>query len=351
MIPHSRPWFSEEDAQAVAAVVRRGQVAGAAEVAAFETEIAAWSGQRDAVAVSSGTAALSLALSALGVGPGDEVVIPTYVCSALYHAVRSVQAKPVLADCAPESFAVSAAALRPHLRPATRAVILPHLFGFPAAAAEVAALGVPLIEDCAMALGATRRGRPVGSFGSLAVFSFYATKLLATGEGGMVTTSSADLAARLRRARAYDEREELEPCFNYKLTDLQAALGRSQLRRYPLFLARRREIAARYAEAFADLAVRLPAASAESTSCWFRYVLRCRPPLAGLLEAARAAGVGCARPVFRPLHTYLGQPDEAFPEAAALHATALSIPCYPALTDAEVERVIRVMRALLQRQG
>ncbi|MBI3090245.1 MAG: DegT/DnrJ/EryC1/StrS family aminotransferase [Candidatus Tectomicrobia bacterium] len=351
MIPHSRPWFTEEDAEAVAAVVRRGQVAGGAEVAAFEAEIAAWSGQREAVAASSGTAALSLALGALGVGPGDEVVIPSYVCSALYHAVRSVRATPVLADCAPGSYAVSAATLQPHLGPATRAVILPHLFGFPAAAAEVAALGVPLIEDCAMALGATREGRPVGSFGRLAVFSFYATKLLATGEGGMVATSSDHLAARLRRARAYDERQELEVCFNYKLTDLQAALGRSQLRRYPLFLARRREIAARYAEAFADLAAQLPVASAESTSCWFRYVVRCRPPLDGLLEAARAAGVGCARPVFRPLHRYLGQPDEAFPEAAALQAMALSIPCYPALSDAEVERVIRVMRPLLQRQG
>lgn len=339
-IPHSRPWLTEADVEAVAAVVRSGYIAQGPETEAFEGEVAASLGVGYGVAVNSGTSALHLALRAHGVGSGDEVIIPSYVCTALYHAVCHSGATPVIVDSAERGYNLDAGAVHERLTARTKAVVVPHMFGFPAPVEEIVALGVPVLEDCALALGAKRRGRFVGTFGTAAICSFYATKLLATGEGGMVLTNDSALVERLRDLRTYDCRDELRVRYNCKMSDLHAALGRSQLRRYPEFLRRRRRIAKQYLQAFAELPIDLPDQSPSDDPAWYRFVLRLRTPVPAMLARLAEHGIMADRPVYRPIHQYLGAPVEEFPNSEALYKSACSVPLYPALRDDEIERVI-----------
>lgn len=348
MIVHSRSTLSEADAQAVARVVRSGWIAQGHEVEAFERELAAFVGQRDAVAVGSGSAALHLGLLALGVGPGADVIIPTYVCDALHHAVSHTGATAVLAGADAGTLSLDPDDVKRRLTARTKAIILPHAFGLAAGAEAFIAMGVPVIEDCAQAIGALDAGRPVGSRGALAVFSFYATKMLTTGEGGMVAGGDPAFLARVRDLREYDERTDLSPRFNYKLTDLQAALGRSQLGRLPEFIGRRRAIAERYRQALAETACALPPDAAGGRHVYHRFVLGVEPPLPPLLERLEARGVQCRRPVFRPIHRALGWGP--YPDADRLWDRSLSIPCYPSLTDADVQRVAEVLSDALERR-
>jgi perosamine synthetase len=336
MIPHSRPTIGDDDAARVARVVLGGQLAQGPEVAAFERGLAARMGVAAAAAVSSGSAALELALRALDVGPGHEVIIPTYVCDALYHAVRRCGAAPVLADADPETLGLSAEDAARRRTPRTRAVIVVHPFGLAADLDDFERLGVALVEDCAQTLGATLGGRPVGARGGLTVCSFYATKLLTTGEGGAVA-GAADLVARARDARDYDERTDLTPRFNYKMTDMQAALGQGQLVRLDAFIARRRALAARYRTALARAArCRVPPDAGER-HVYHRFVVAIEPPLAPVLAHLERRGVAARRPVFRPIHRALGL--AGYPNAERLWAESLSLPCYPMLTDDEVDTV------------
>jgi len=344
MVPHSRPSVSEADALAVASAVRSGRLAQGPEVEAFERELAARLGVESVAAVTSGSAALELALLALGVGAGDEVIVPTYVCDALWHAVRRRGARPVLADADPDTLSLSAKDAAARLTARTRCVIVPHAFGLAVDLAPFLALGVPVLEDCAQALGAVVEGRPVGARGALAVCSFHATKMLATGEGGAVA-GPAELVARVRDAREYDERADLRPRLNAKLTDLQAALGRSQLARLDGFVARRRALAAMYRARLAGLPCRLPV-EAGSRHVYHRFVVGVGRPVEALQARMSAAGVVARRPVFRPAHRALGLPG--YPEADRLWAEALSIPCYPALTDAEADRVAAALARALR---
>ena len=340
MIPHSRPTVSEEDAERVARVVRSGRLAQGPEVEAFERELARRLDVAAAAAVSSGSAALELALRALDVGPGHEVVVPTYACDALHHAVARCGGTPVLADADPETLGLSAKDAARRLSPRTRAVVVVHPFGLAVDLEEFLALGVPVVEDCAQAIGARVDGRPAGSRGALAVCSFYATKLLTTGEGGAVA-GPAERVARARDTRDYDEREDLVPRFNYKLTDMQAALGRSQLARLDAFIARRRAIAARYRAALAGVAGCRVAADAGARHVYHRFVVAVERPLARVIERLARRGVTARRPVFRPIHRALGL--DGYPEADRLWERSLSLPCYPLLTDEEVDAVVAAL--------
>jgi dTDP-4-amino-4,6-dideoxygalactose transaminase len=334
---------SDADAERVARVVRAGQLAQGPEVAAFERELSARLGTEDVAVVSSGSAALELALRALGVGAGHEVIIPTYACDALYHAVTRCGAAAVLADADAATLTLSAAEAKRRLSARTAAVIVPHAWGLAVDLGEFRALGIPVIEDCAQALGAVVAGSPAGSQGTLAVCSFYATKLVTSGEGGAVAGPAA-LVSLVRGARDYDERDDLIPRFNYKLTDLQAALGRGQLARLDTFVARRRAAAERYRRRLAGLPCRPPADAGER-HVYHRFVVIVDHPLAPLIAALQARGIAARRPVYRPLHRALGL--EGYPEAECLWATALSLPCYPSLTDAEIDTVAAAMAEAL----
>ena len=344
-IPHSRPALGEAEAEAVAEVVRGGWVAQGRQVAAFEQAMAKVTGQAQGVAVSSGTAALYVALMALGIGAGDEVVIPSYVCTALWHAVRLTGATPILVDIEPATYDPSPQAVTRVLTRHTKAVIVPHMFGLPADIETLKSHGVPVIEDCAQTLGVTVRGTSVGGTGKLVICSFYATKLLTAGEGGMVLGRDESLMSRVQTLRQYDEEDALVCAFNYKMTDMQAALGLCQVARLEDFLARRRTIAARYHEAVREAGLTPPWVPAGLEHGYFRYVVRLPKPVDPALERARTLGIGCSRPVFRPIHRYLDL--SGFPESDAAWERVLSIPLYPALTDHEVDRIVGALPAIL----
>ncbi|TAJ07283.1 MAG: DegT/DnrJ/EryC1/StrS family aminotransferase [Nitrospirae bacterium] len=345
LIPHSRPTLGEAEAQAVASVLASGQVAQGPQTDAFERAVAELLGVRGGVAVSSGTVALEVALLALGIGPGDEVLLPTYVCVAPWLAVTRVGAIPKLVEIERRSCNIDPAAVRKALSPRTRAVIVPHLFGLPADLTALESCGIPLIEDCAQTVGALERGRRVGSVGRVTICSFYATKLLCAGEGGMVLSNDAGLLEKGRSLRTYDEGDRLDPrSFNRKMTDLQAALGLVQVNRFHELAQRRAVIAARYGAALGTLGLTLPAVPDGRTHVYYRYVVRIPEsagPLDGIMQRLEGRGVQCRRPVFRPIHQYLGA--SGFSVSDEAHARALSLPIYPSLTDAEVASVIQAL--------
>ena len=343
MIPHNRPTIEPADIEAVSRVLARGHIAQGAEVRAFEEELAArFRPHGDAVAVASGTAALHLALRVLGIGPGGRVLVPTYTCTALVHAVMLCGAEPILGDVRDTDFNLappSAAA------EGLRAVILPHMYGVPADPEPFRRLQVPIVEDAAQAIGARLGGRPAGSLGDVSIFSFYATKPLTTGQGGVVLGSRA-ACDEVRDLRDYDGKRTLRPRFNYQLTDFQAALGRSQLRRLEAFLERRHETAHRY-DANRPRGVTTQQAPPDSAPNHFRYVLRLRA-----VEAARqrfaAAGITTIVPTepWELLHRQMGLDPEGFPVAEEIAATTLSLPMQPSLTEEEKARVADVLATL-----
>jgi perosamine synthetase len=346
MIPHSRPTMGPEDVDAVAGVLRSGCLAQGEQVRRFEDAIAAFLGRRGAVATSSGTSALHLALLVLGVGPRDEVLMPSYTCVAPLHAVRYVKATPRLVEIDRATYNLSPRHAERLLTRRTKAVIVPHMFGLSADLAPMAAWDVPLIEDCAQAFGATYSGRPVGSTGTVSVCSFYATKVLTTGEGGMLLSDSETILQQARDLRDYDGRTTLVTRFNYKMTDMQAALGLSQLRQLPAFLARRRALAARYAGGLQGLPLRLPTVPPGRTHIFFRYVVGVRNA-ARLVERLALRGIESKPPVFQPMHRYLGA--EGFAQTDEAMQTAFSLPIYPSLTDSDADAVVAALRDAIGR--
>jgi len=352
IIPHSRPAIDQEDFRATAEVLRSGQIAQGPWVERFERDMAAFCGLQGGVAVSSGTAALELALRALRIGAGDEVIMPSYVCPAPWLATQRVGAEARLVDIDLNTFNIDPIAACQATTTKTRAIIVPHLFGLPADLTALEQIGVPLIEDCAQTLGVRDQGRPVGTIGRLTVCSFYATKLLCAGEGGMVLSNEAALLERVRSLRAYDGAATLDPSsFNLKLTDLQAALGLTQLGRFSSFHERRSMLAEAYREALSSTAAVCPSVPTGRTHGYYRFVIRLphlrnEPDgLIGLISRLEQQGIHCRMPVFRPLHRYLDQ--AGFPNSDEADRTALSIPLYPDLTDDEVRQIQRSLVEVL----
>jgi len=322
--------------RAVGDVISSGYIAEGVTVQKFEQSLADYLSVRHAVATNSGTSALHLALLALEVGPGDEVIIPSYVCCALLNAVNYTGATPVLADICPDTYNIEAADVKKRISSRTRAIIVPHLFGLAADLDSLMALDVPIIEDCAQAVGSQYAQRPVGTFGIAAIYSFYATKVITTGEGGMVVSNSKDMADRIRDLKTYDQKDDYKIRFNYKMTDIQAALGLAQLQRLDSVIRRRRAIAEQYTWAFKILSLNLPAE--DPGRIFFRYVLGLDRDSFPFLKTLANKGVGCNRPIFLPLHRQLKQ--KGCPASEKAWKNLLSIPIYPSLTDEEVTTVI-----------
>ncbi len=342
MIPHSRSTIGEEEAEAAAAVIRSGLLVDGEQTKQFERLVAEQTGAAWGVAVGTGTAALHLALLGLGVGPGDRVAIPSFVCVALLHAIRYLNAEPVVIDIDPNTLNIDPDVLKRSAPARLKAVIVPHMFGLPAELNSILALGVPVIEDCALAIGAEYRGKQVGGQGHLGICSFYATKMITTGEGGMVVGHDFDVLQRLKDLRDYDQPEGDTVRFNYRLTEMQAAIGRIQLRRLPTFLERRRHIATRYHEVFERMHCRQPIEIPDAVHAYYRYVIQSSDQHPLNLDQCIAQldqkGVACRRPVSKPIHQLLNL--KTCPGADAVFKRALSIPIYLTLSDQELATVI-----------
>ena len=349
LIPHSKPSLGQEELRAVTEVLRSGQITAGPMVAQFERGIAAYIGLHGGVAVSSGTVALELALRALGVGHGDNVILPSYVCSAPWLAVQRVGAQARLVDINPTTYNLDPQKVRKARTSRTRAVIVPHMFGLPADLTSLQSLDIPLIEDCAQTLGAMEQGRAVGSVGTLTVCSFYATKLLCTGEGGMVLSNDEALLERVRALREYDKAPSLNSAAgNCKLTDLQAAIGVAQLNQLGEFLDKRAALAALYRDMLSPELFTMPVVPAGRTHVYFRFVVRLMNGLQSAddftdyLSRLAHRGLQCRKPVFRPLHRYLDLPD--FPASDEADASAISLPIHPSLTDEAIRQAAHILQ-------
>jgi perosamine synthetase len=342
----------------VLAALREGGISSIGRhVEAFEHAFAAALGSAHAVAVTSGTAALHIALVALGIGPGDEVILPdlTYVATA--NAVRYTGASVVLVDVDPESWTIDPGLAERAVTRRTKAIIAVHLYGNPADLDSLGALardkGLFLVEDAAQALGARWRGKAAGSMGDVGCFSFYGNKVITTGEGGMVVTHSPSLARRLRDLRDHAKsparryfHERL--AFNYRMTALQAAVGLAQLERMPTFLRRRAKLAQWYRaclQGVADLSApsSFPDAAPVNWLFTFRnrtWTRRARDRfMAGLLER----GVD-SRPAFVPMSRLPMYRQSGFPAAASLAAQGISLPTHTGMAEADVAAICRIFR-------
>lgn len=363
-IPIAEPSLGEREVELVADAVRSGWVSSIGEyVTAFEDELASRCGVAHAIATSNGTTALHLALAVAGIGPADEVIVPSLTFVATAAAVRYVGASPVLAESDPAHWCVDPADVASRVTPRTRAIVAVDLYGHPAdmdALNEIAAAhDLTVVEDAAESLGAVYRQRPAGGLGHLGILSFYGNKLITTGEGGAVLTDDPALAdrARLLRDHAMDPDRRYwhgEIGFNYRITNMQAALGVAQLERLDEFLARKREIAAVYRAGLQDVpGVSFQEEADWASSSWWMTTLRIdashgvdRDELAVRL---RAGGVD-SRPAFVPLHLlpHLRQ-EGPLPVAEAVGSEGLSLPSSTSLTDSELEHVIGSVRNALSR--
>lgn len=344
-IPHSMPTLGSEEAKGLHEVLASGRIATGEEVVEFEQAMASYLGLEGAVATASGTAALHLSLLALGVKEGDEVICPSFTCSALLNAVYHCRATPCLVDVSEETMNISLTATRKALTKRTAAIIIPHMFGYPVEAMDdFLALGPPIIEDCAQSLGATYQGRMTGTYGSAAIFSFYATKVITTGQGGMLVSRNKGLLEEVRDLRQYDKKEDYKVRYNFCMTDLQARMGRIQLGKLPSFLKTRKERAHVYDKHLRDLeGVMVP----RKGGIYYRYIVRIP---GGKLDRAighmHREGIEAQRPVFRPLHRYLGL--AGFEATDQVFAEALSLPIYPLLKAADVRHIALCLKKAMK---
>ena len=345
IVHHSRPFISKEDLEAVTEVLASGYISQGEKVKEFETRLAEFIGVKHGVAVSSGTSAIHAALRGLNVASGDEVILPSYVCASPYMAVLHVGATPKIVDVDPSDFNICATTAKKGITPKTKAMIVPHMFGMPAELDELLDLGVPIIEDCAQSLGAEYKKRMLGSFGRLCVCSFYATKMITTGEGGMVLTDDHEIYTRALEVREYDKKPLTTVRFNYKMSDIEAAMGLSQLKRIISFIERRREIARIYNERFSKHDVILPRTPSHKGPVFYRYVVLL-DRLEHIKKTARRSGIMCEKPVWKPLHKSPYSTSRC-PSSDYLYSHALSIPLYPSLNPEEIEYAAKTMNTIL----
>lgn len=338
-IPHNRPLLSEEDIDAVVTSIRSQWIAPGAEIAAFEAAFEKRWGGGKACAVSSGTAALYIALKGLGVDGGARVALPTYACSALLNAVAFAGGTPVLVDVREDDFCIDADAAA---ATGARHVVAVHTFGALADIKSLKRAGMIVVEDCCHGLGGTCNGRPIGDVGDAAIFSFYATKIITCGQGGLVWDRRGAVGAYAADFIHCDGRQDWKPRFNLHLTDFQGAMLRRQFDRLPEIAARRRAIVARYAGALpAGLSRQRGVDGLEPIP--YRFVVRCRDARerGRLSDHLATANITTIIPIerFELLHRYLNQDPSVLPVAERLADTTLSLPLYPALSDAEVDAI------------
>ncbi|TMH32222.1 MAG: DegT/DnrJ/EryC1/StrS aminotransferase family protein [Betaproteobacteria bacterium] len=379
-LPFALPEIGDEEIAEVVDTLRSGWVTTGPKAKRFEQAFTEFLGDPslESIAVNSATAGLHLALEALGIGPGDEVITTTHTFTATAEVVRYLGADVVLVDIDPATLCIDVAAVERALTPRTKAVMPVHYAGLaadmPALLALAKAHGLKVVEDAAHALPTTCGGELIGTLQSdVTVFSFYANKTITTGEGGMVVTRDPELAKRMKVMRlhgmsrdAFDRftatvpswyYEIVAPGFKYNLTDIAAALGLHQLKRLPAFQKRREQIAEQFHAAFADLPVITPPRAVDGDlHAWHLYVLRLGPDAAVtrdlFIERLFAAGIGCSVH-YIPLHLQPYWRDryrltpQMFPHSQHAYERMLSLPLYTRMTDADVQRVIDAVRAAL----
>lgn len=335
-MPHNKPTLGHEEQNAACRAIQSGWVAQGTEVEQFERELCAYLGlpANHAVALSSGTAALFMALWALR-AKGKTIALPVYACSALRNAAALIGAKEFVVDTAENSANIDLSTV---IKSAAELAIVPHLFGIPV---DIPNMGtMDIIEDCAQALGATVNGKCVGLTGRAAIFSFFATKLITSGgQGGMFVSTDRSLVDSVRDYREFDQRRDKQIRFNFQMTDIQAAVGREQLKKLPAFLKRRNDIFSLYRDAGIPLFDIEDKTGNKLIPVRYRAVMRTSSPR-DIIASLQREGIKSIVPIED--WELLGDP-EAFPLAAKMTRESVSLPLYPTLSDKDVAKIIRVV--------
>ncbi|HXF76364.1 MAG TPA: DegT/DnrJ/EryC1/StrS family aminotransferase [Methylomirabilota bacterium] len=378
-VPFHLPSIGDEEIRAVAEVLRSGWLTTGMKVKQFESDFARYLGCGHAVALNSCTAALHLALEAIGVEEGDEVIVPTMTFTATAEVALYFKARPVLVDCLPDTLNMDPERVEKAVTPKSKAIIPVHFGGHPCDLAPILEIArrrkLFVIEDAAHALPAKYRGQTVGTIGDITCFSFYATKTMTTGEGGMATTENPEWADRMRMMslhgisqdawKRYGKEgswyyEVLRPGFKYNLTDIAAAIGIVQLKKCDAFAAARNKIAASYDERLSKLpGVQTPRCRPEVEHAWHLYVIQLDPDRLStgrdqFIAALKARGVG-ASVHFIPLHLHpyyrdaFGYAPDAFPSATEAYRRIVSLPIYPAMNETEVDHVLDAVSEVVER--
>jgi perosamine synthetase len=359
MIPIARPDLGPEEADAVRDVLESGMIAQGRKVAELERRWSDFVGTRHTIAVSNGTVALMSIFAGLGLGPGDEVITVAHTFAATANAILFTGATPVFVDIEPDTYLIDAKRIEAAITPRTRAICPVHLFGLVADMDMIQAIadrhGLVIVEDACQAHGATFRGRMAGSFGHGA-FSLYATKNMTTAEGGFITTNDDSLAdwLRLYRNQGMRARYQFEMLgYNFRMTDLAAAIGLAQFAKLPRNTARRQAIAARYDEAFGELPIGLPISPDGRTHVFHQYTLDVGGARDAVVADLRDAGVGAdiyyPIPVHRQSYIMERGLHADLPVTDAAASRTLALPMFPGLTDAEQDQVIAAVRGAVGR--
>jgi len=358
-IPLSSPDVTEAEIEAAVAVLRTPRLSIGPELDAFEAACARRAGRKYGIGVNSGTSGLHLCVKGLGIGEGDEVITTPFSFIATTNAVLFERATPVFADIDPESYNMDPAAVEAAITPRTRAILPVEVFGntahFDAYEQIAAKHNLLLIEDCCEALGGVLNGRPAGSFGQCGVFAFYPNKQITTGEGGMIVTDSEDLrdlACSLRNQGRGSEAwlSHARLGYNYRMSDINAAIGRVQVERLDEILAKRRRAATLYDQVLGDVeGIHLPPMTERDAASWFVYVIRLADRFSGadrdaILNRLRDAGIGCSN-YFAPIHTQpyieemLSTSEGDFPVTERIACRTIALPFFANLAEADASRV------------
>lgn len=360
-IPMSAPDLDASDEEAVLQVLRSGRLSMGPWTEIFERDLARFVGVRHGVAVNSGTSALHLIVKALGIGPGDEVLVPSFTFAASVNAILYEGATPVFVDIEPDTGNIDPVDAERRITPSTKAIMPVDVFGHPCEWDDLLALDarndLKVIDDSCEALGARYKGRELGGFGNASAFAFYPNKQMTTGEGGIICTDDDELAAACRGMRnqgrsatgAWLEHERLG--FNYRIDEMSAALGVSQLRRLPTFLQKRKLVADRYARSLARLPeIELPSVRRDVDMSWFVYVVKLPEGCDrdAVIRGMERRGIP-ARGYFSPMHgqAYLRQyaPAGGLPVTDALAKRTIALPFHNQLTSEEIEIVVETLEA------
>jgi perosamine synthetase len=376
-IPLSRPDITEAEIREVAESLRTGRLSMGPRTTELELLVSRRAGCAHGVAVNSGTSALHLALLAVGVGAGDEVITPAFSFVASANCVLHAGATPVFADCDPGSLNVRAETIESLITKRTKAIIAVEVFGNPAFMPEVASLAaryeIPLIEDCCEALGSTIGGRPAGSFGRLGVFSFYPNKQVTCGEGGVIVTDDDRLAELCRSMRNQGRAAMIETApglgswlsherlgYNYRISEMQAALGAAQMRRLGSIIEAREFVAEAYTRRLAgNTDLILPTIDEDTRMSWFVYVVRLNDRFSGderdtIIEGLRRHDVGASNyfppiPLMRFYREKFGYSPGDFPCAESVSQRTIALPFFNTLTEREVDLVCQTLEVMIQR--
>lgn len=358
VINHNKPTITQEEMNAVLEALSNLELTIGTKVREFENTFSKYIGIR-AISLSSGTSALHLALIALGISKNDEVILPSYTCISVAFPVLYQQAKPVLVDVN-DDYNISIEDIKLKITDKTKAIIVPHMFGYPADLKEIKELcrekSIYLVEDCAQSIGALYHSKKVGRFGDVSIFSFYATKMMTTIQGGMVCTENSEWIEMIKDLRYHDqcrssEDNDLRLKYSYMMSDVGAAIGIVQLRKLENFINRRREIANLYQSILNNNYIQHPVTNIEKNHVYSRYIIKSPYNPDKIIKELQKKGIECARMYIPPLHKRaILKPFNIgvkFPKTDEIVSSTISIPIFPTLTDEEVLYIGRTLNNIM----